>query len=712
MFLRTRVALLVSIVLVIAVGAVVVLGLQRENLAARPYTTIAITGQDALWREILASQTVDLTGTVSAIAGDERLQTALLGGDLPRVRSLLFNFASLDPTAGDQTELQIIDRQGRVVATSSLVPEPPRLLDISTVEAVLDGQRPAGIRQVGADQFRVLAASVLTVPSGDRWVIIAAAPTTRPLIRFSTAMDGEAFMLSTRGRLIDGTNIDLWHRLALELPQRTATVTQAELNDRLFAVTAVPLTDLSAGFAGLLVVVQDATASLSAVRMLTRLGLVMAACVLLFTLAGFYLYLRRSFAPLEQAVDVLDALGRGDTSVRLSGGGNDEIGRIARAVAELRRSLVTLDQTRRQRELQRRRQERFVRRQMEELAGTLEPGAREEVLGDLGRIVAATSTTGNNAGQSTDPIAQLIRHDDQLGPLAAVLQQMSGRVVEQHRRLSELVARLREALVRETQLATLQQELAIAHDLQQSVIPDDFPDRPHFSISGFMESAREVGGDFYDFFERADGKLVFVIADVSGKGIPAAFFMAISRTLLKAIALFENDPGVCVRQLNELLAADNDQMMFVTLFFGVLDPETGHLDYVNAGHGPPVRVGANGAISMLPITDDMAVAIMESVPFTTRSVDLAPGDTLVLYTDGVTEAFNVAGEQYGEHRLLDILAQVPTESEAGALSSAVAEDVATFEAGCDRSDDITLVVLRYKGEPAPAGLPQRTAHAL
>lgn len=695
MFLRTRVALLVSIVLVIVLGAVVVLGLQRENLAARPYTAIAITGQEALWKEILATKTSELTETVDDIAGDERLHTALAANDLPRIRTLLFNWASPGLNVGELADLQIIDNRGRVVATSSRVAEPPRLLDISTVEAVLNGDRPVGIRQVGADQFRVVATAVFAIPSGDRWVIIAAAPTTEPLTRFSTAMDGEAFMLSTRGRLIEGTDVELWRKLALELPQRAATVTQAELGDRLFAVTAVPLTDLSAGFAGLLVVVQDATASLSAVRLLTRLGLVLVAVVLLLTLGGFYLYLRRSFAPLEQAVDVLGALGRGDTSVRLSGGGNDEIGRIAKAVVDLRRSLVALDQTRRQRELQRRRQERFVRRQMEALAGTLEPGAREEVLGDLGRIVAATAS--GNIAEPADPVARLIRDDDQLGPLAAVLQQMSGRVVEQHRRLSELVARLREALVRETQLATLQQELAIAHDLQQSVIPDDFPDRPNFSISGFMESAREVGGDFYDFFERADGRLVFVIADVSGKGIPAAFFMAISRTLLKAIALFENDPGVCIRQLNELLAADNDQMMFVTLFFGVLDPTTGHLDYVNAGHGPPVRIAANGDIAMLPITDDMAVAIMESIEFTTRSVDLAPGDSLVLYTDGVTEAFNVDGDQYGEGRLLELLAEVPSGAEGTAISAAVAEDVAIFEAGCDRSDDITLVVLRFKG---------------
>ena len=237
----------------------------------------------------------------------------------------------------------------------------------------------------------------------------------------------------------------------------------------------------------------------------------------------------------------MGAFSRGDTSVSLPQRGHDEIGQIGAAIAKLRRSLSAVDEARRQRELQRRRQERFVRKQMEALAETLEPGARDEVLSDLGRIVAATR------GEAADAMSRLIREDDQLGPIAAVLEQMSSRVVEQHRRLSELVARLREALVHETRLASLQQELSIARELQQSVLPADMDYRSTHAVKGVMVAAQEVGGDFYDFFERRDGRLVFVIADVSGKGVPAAFFMAIARTLLKAIALFENDPADCVR---------------------------------------------------------------------------------------------------------------------------------------------------------------------
>src|SRR5438067_2410020 len=571
MRLSTRIALFVSLAFVLAFGVLVAIGMQRETLAARPYTGIAIAGQEALWREILVAETQRLQDLEDRIAGDPPIADAIAKSDLPQLRKLALSWTQPRLASGELADLQILDRQGQVVFASSVLAEPPRLLDISTIQAILTGIRPQGIRQVASGHFRIVVARSYGLWNGTPIVLALGADASRPLRSFADAIDAESYLVSTRGRIVEGTKPGLWQELSLELPQRVGTVRQAAIGNRLYAVTAIPLADLSAGSAGLLVAVQDATESLLALDRLTKLTFAVMAAVALLTVGGLYLYLRTSFNPLERAVGVLTALARGDTSAMLAKRSNDEIGQIALAIGKLRSNLMALNEARRQRELQRRRQEHFVRRQMAALAETLEPGAREEVLADLSRIVAATKG-GSASSESAGSVSRLIREDDQLGPIAAVLQQMSGRVVEQHRRLSELVARLREALVRETQLATLQQELAIARDLQRSVLPADFPPRPAFAVKGMMQSAREVGGDFYDFFERRDGRLVFVIADVSGKGVPAAFFMAIARTLLKAIALFESDPTACIRQLNELLAVDNDQMMFVTLFFGVFDP--------------------------------------------------------------------------------------------------------------------------------------------
>jgi sigma-B regulation protein RsbU (phosphoserine phosphatase) len=705
MLLSTRIALFVSLAFVVAFGLLAFIGQQRETIAARPYTRIAIAGQEALWREILVTETRRLIELRQQFVGDPAITDAMHKGDLPALRRMALGRTQGWLTSGELSDLQILDRQGQIVFASSVQAEPPRLLDISTIGAILDGAEPSGIRQVSSENFRIVAARAYQNWDGETTVLALGAAVERPLRSFADAMGAESYLLSTRGRLVEGTEPQLWQNLALTFPQRVGSVRQAALDDRLYAVTAIPLADLSAGSAGLLVAAQDATESLRALDRLTTLTLAVMAAVAVLTVGGLYLYLRHSFNPLRRAVATLAALARGDTSVALTSRSNDEIGQIAAAITELRRNLVALNDSRRQRELQRRRQERFVRRQMESLAETLEPGARDEVLSDLGRIVAATRGAAEPT-EAADTMSRLIREDDQLGPIAAVLQQMSGRVVEQHRRLSELVARLREALVRETQLATLQQELAIARDLQRSVLPADFPPRPTFAVKGLMQSANEVGGDFYDFFERGDGRLVFVIADVSGKGVPAAFFMAISRTLLKAIALFENDPAVCIRQLNDLLAVDNDQMMFVTLVFGVFDPKSGHVDFVNAGHAAPVRIAADGTVEPLPADSDVAVAVLESVEFTSRSIQLAPGEMLVLYTDGVTEAFNAEGEAFGETGLLHSLEKLDGPAEPDAVAQGVLAAVKAFEAGGSQSDDITLLVVGYTGAPQQAQ-PQR-----
>ena len=739
MLLSTRIAIIVSLAFALAFGSLVAIGLQREALAVRPHTEVAIAGEAALWRKIVELETLRLAELREAFAAEPAVIEAAEAGDLPRLRRLGTVLLQARLMAGEVSDLQILDAQGRGIYASAATAEPPPLLDVATVGAVLEGPSIGGVRQVAPGAFRVVSAARFGAWGGAPAVIAAGVSAARPLDAFAEAMRAEAYLLSTRGRLVEGTDPRLWRALALELPQRVGVVRQAPLEERLFSVASIPIADISAGSAGLLVAVQDATPSLRALQRLTGATVAVMAAVALATVGGLWLYLRVSFAPLQRAVGTLGALARGDMSARLPPGGEDEIGQIASAVARLRGSLRALDDARRQRELQRRRQERFVRRQMEALAETLEPGAREEVLADLRRIVAATrgATEGTAPGgvgegaaprgagetavlgaaaeapapepageaaareapeaptQPADPVARLIREDDQLGPIAAVLQQMSGRVVDQHRRLSELVARLREALVRETRLASLQQELAIARELQHSVLPADMADRPGYAVKGVMESAQEVGGDFYDFFERPDGRLVFVIADVSGKGVPAAFFMAISRTLLKAIALFEPDPAQCIRQLNDLLVVDNDRMMFVTLLFGIFDPATGRAEIVNAGHLPPVRLGREGA-ALVPSTGDMAVAVADGIDFTTLAVDLAPGESLVLYTDGVTEAFDAAGDQFGEARMVERLAPLGGAGPE-AVAAAMLETVKTFEQGVEQSDDITLLIVRRAG---------------
>ena len=256
---------------------------------------------------------------------------------------------------------------------------------------------------------------------------------------------------------------------------------------------------------------------------------------------------------------------------------------------------------------------------------------------------------------------------------------------------------LRDALATRDKLVALQNELEVARNMQQSILPTVFPDETEYEVFGNMEPAREVGGDFFDIFPLADGKLGIAIADVSGKGVPAALFMMSSRTLLKgsAIGVGNARPGAVLKEVNDTLERDNDSMMFVTLFYAVYDPATGVLTYANGGHNPPLVVKADGSSRELPTTEGIALGVMGGMDFDQAEVTLEPNDTVLMYTDGVSEAMNAVAEEFGMERL----AQVFTESPPAGVedtSRAVFDAVHAFAADTPQSDDITCLTLRRK----------------
>ncbi len=256
------------------------------------------------------------------------------------------------------------------------------------------------------------------------------------------------------------------------------------------------------------------------------------------------------------------------------------------------------------------------------------------------------------------------------------------------------LALLRDALKTRDQLVALRNELDVASRMQQSILPTVFPKTPGYEVFGNMESAREVGGDFYDVINLEGGRIGLTIADVSGKGVPAALFMMSSRTLMKGAAIGMPEPGNVLEEVNNLLEADNEAAMFVTLFYAVLDPETGTLLYANGGHNPPLVVHPGGASNVLPMTGGMALGVMSGFSYRQDAATLQPGDIAILYTDGVTEAMNARDEEFGLDRLQAVFAErQPTSAEE--VSQAVFEAVHEFAGATPQSDDITcLIVVR------------------
>jgi phosphoserine phosphatase RsbU/P len=261
--------------------------------------------------------------------------------------------------------------------------------------------------------------------------------------------------------------------------------------------------------------------------------------------------------------------------------------------------------------------------------------------------------------------------------------------------MQELMA-LKVALKTREQLLMLQQELKVAWKIQQSILPKTFPERKEFEIYGEMTPARHIGGDFFDFFPLGEDKLGFVIGDVSGKGVPAALFMAVSRTLLRATASRSFSTSECLEQVNRLLCAENDSEMFVSMFYGILYIPEGEVEYCSGGHNPPYLVQDGRGVEPLPPTDGVVLGIFEDVKFSSKRVSLKPRDALVLYTDGVTEAMDDGEKMFTERRLEEFL-QRSRGSSAIEMARGLMDEVKTFAANAPQYDDITVVTLRYLG---------------
>ncbi len=249
----------------------------------------------------------------------------------------------------------------------------------------------------------------------------------------------------------------------------------------------------------------------------------------------------------------------------------------------------------------------------------------------------------------------------------------------------------------------LESELKIARNIQMSFLPKHFPPFPEltaFDLHADLTPAREVGGDLYDFFLIAPTRLLFLVGDVSGKGVPAALFMAVAKTLIKGIAEQENDPAEILAKVNRELCVDNESMLFVTMFLAILDCDTGEMTFSNAGHNPPARIAPDGTVSWLPLPRGLFLGVMEDAVYRTSLTTLARGEKLVAFTDGVTEAMNPAEELFGSSRLLDTLAGVATLPPE-LLDAAVMNAVRVFAGDAEQADDITILSIAYQGPQKP-----------
>ncbi len=261
----------------------------------------------------------------------------------------------------------------------------------------------------------------------------------------------------------------------------------------------------------------------------------------------------------------------------------------------------------------------------------------------------------------------------------------------------EQIGFIREYQKEHTQLESIKSDLAIAGEIQRAILPTVFPPfdelAPLVDIYAVMTPARDVGGDFYDLFQIDENLFGFVIADVSGKGVPASLFMAVSRTLLRATGLRGISSQECMAYVNKLLCKESLDSMFVTAFYGIYDCRTGKIDYTNAGHTPPYILRHTNKVEAVEMETNFVMGIFDDFQFESGTIALDAGDALILYTDGVTEAFNTEGKQFATCGLEQSLETLGGEG-AKEIVARIAGCVNDFAGQQAQSDDITVLVIK------------------
>lgn len=316
------------------------------------------------------------------------------------------------------------------------------------------------------------------------------------------------------------------------------------------------------------------------------------------------------------------------------------------------------------------------------------------LLSDYVNNITTKYITAENIQQS--PIKNLADNPtDEIGDLAKSFMNMEVELVDYINRLTETTA----------EKERIESELQIAHDIQMGILPmkfPPFPDRKEFEIFADIIPAKEVGGDFYDFFfiedsndKSMDSKLYFVIGDVSGKGVPASLFMALTKTLLKAKASSAIEPSQILTTVNRELCIDNDNCMFVTIFCGVLNIDTGEVEYSNGGHNPPYIVSQSKGVRVMDGKTGTALGVHDEAVYVTTKTRLEKEDGIYLFTDGVTEAMDINNNLYSEQRLENFLTDLNGCCETEILVERSRTEVVKFTTGAEQSDDITIMAIKY-----------------
>ena len=699
---KTRIGVIVVAFMAVMIAGLVFAGFQREELLREQLDQTAIGGSRALWSKIVETGIQRMRELTPLVEQHAALRAALLENDRGSISTAAENVLARLRSTGDVTRLDLVALSREVLYSSAPAFEPTAAASEDALNAMIVGRRGDSGVAIDAERNVTLSVGVLLYAEDGTPLAVAiyATDIVQALSELKEDIGAEALIVNRRGRLMAGTDPQIWDAVSGSewLRERAAQELRSE-DDRVFSLAAFPLQADLGNLVAQVVTVRDVTAAYTEQRRVGSITFLAIGGFLLVSLAAVSYYLRRALSPLTDGVQVLDALSRGDTQATVEvshRSANDELARIAEAVNTFRTQTLALRRHRRRALRRQRQQERFIRSEMTRLSTNLNEEERDDILQDLAEIEAPAGTAVN--GQEEAPA-----EDDNAGDLQVMgfaFQKMTDRVGRQQERLRTLVAELQEALRTQTAYMALQHDLQIATRVQRSFLPGEQLDTEGAHIHATMHTAKEVGGDFYDFFPLDEDRVGIVIGDVVGKGVPASLFMAVTRTVIRATARYvEDGPGKCLEMVNETLADASRSDVFVTVFYGIFDRRDGTLWYCNGGHNPPVLV-APGRADLLPLTGGVALGMFDGLDFGDGRVVIPPQGKLFLYTDGVPESTNLEEEEFGYDRMRESLLTCADRSPSDTIET-ILRTVEAFAGEAPQFDDIAMLVLsREKAQDA------------
>lgn len=624
-----------------------------------------------------------LAARARLVAGDPALRAALAARDESALRARLAALVAAHPTLAAAARIDVISASGELLATAPAgTVEAPLVAAGMLLREMGPDDEPAGLER-GPDGLWL----VISLRAGSGGLVALAEPAAPAFGAISASLGAPIVLRDTAARPIFATDPALLAEIGRIRPGEAHGQPTLDRGGRRFLLVETPLYGSAGARIGEALVLRDTTRETRrrALVMLVAAGLLASAAAA----TGVLLYrtMRATLDPLTDLAQALRAVAGGDLFASAAVPARaDEVGAIAAALEALRATGLALERLETGNRVARAQQQALIRGEMARLADVLDPEERAE----LDRLLQP------QAGAAEERVG---------ATLAAAFRRMSAQVQARQRRLADLLeartrdlALVQEALAERIQLNRLREELEVARQLQMSSVPTVFPDLPAFALHAAMLPAKEVGGDFYDFALLGADRIALFVGDASGKGVGAAIFIAMARSLLRAAVMRGARPGEALAQANDALAADNPRMMFATVFVGIIDLASGTMSYANAGHNPPLRRRGD-AVDIVAGTGDIALGILEGAEFVTSDLSLLPGDTLLLFSDGITEAVGPDEALFGDPRLQARFADLAALPPAGAVA-ALNESVAVFAADMPQADDITTLVFAYHGPQA------------